>query len=137
MVLDYHCIDVVYFSPTTWFIIVNIYDIISLKTMTNCYSRNKRYTNVVRLFHDMIKKGMIPNEVTMSTTIPVCAHLRALDLRKEVHLYLMLLEFDLNVYIGSSWQNSHCSISQIVSHSFIQNIPSTCVVIGFPPLSPL
>ncbi|KAL9303468.1 hypothetical protein ACSQ67_020731 [Phaseolus vulgaris] len=77
-------------------------DIISWTTMMSCFSRNKRYMDVVRLFHDMIDKGMIPDEVTMSTVISACAHLGALDLGKEVHLYLMLHEFDLDVYIGSS-----------------------------------
>nr|KYP72543.1 Pentatricopeptide repeat-containing protein At1g06145 family [Cajanus cajan] len=77
-------------------------DIISWTTMMNCYSRNKRYSDVIALFHDMIEKGMIPDEVTMTTVISACAHLGALDLGKEVHLYLMLHGFDLDVYIGSS-----------------------------------
>ncbi|KAL2317713.1 hypothetical protein Fmac_031589 [Flemingia macrophylla] len=77
-------------------------DIISWTTMMNCYSRNKRYSDVITLFHEMIDKGMIPDEVTMTTVISACAHLGALDLGKEVHLYLMLHGFDLDVYIGSS-----------------------------------
>lgn len=77
-------------------------NVISWTTMMNCYSRDKRYMDVVRLFHDMIEKGIIPDEVTMSTVISACAHLGALDIGKEVYLYLMLHEFDLDVYIGSS-----------------------------------
>ncbi|CAJ1920798.1 unnamed protein product [Sphenostylis stenocarpa] len=77
-------------------------DIIAWTTMMKCYLRNKKYSDVVTLFHDMIDKGMIPDEVTMTTVISACAHLGALDLGKEVHLYLMLHEFDLDVYIGSS-----------------------------------
>ncbi|KAG5002295.1 hypothetical protein JHK87_023367 [Glycine soja] len=46
--------------------------------------------------------GMIPDEVTMTTVISACAHLGALALGKEVHLYLVLQGFDLDVYIGSS-----------------------------------
>ncbi|XP_061363505.1 pentatricopeptide repeat-containing protein At1g06143 [Gastrolobium bilobum] len=77
-------------------------DIISWTTMMTCYSRNKRYSNVIALFHDMINKGIVPDEVTMTTVISACAHLGALDLGKEVHLYLMLNGFELDVYIGSS-----------------------------------
>ncbi|TKY66153.1 Pentatricopeptide repeat-containing protein [Spatholobus suberectus] len=77
-------------------------DIISWTTMMNCYSRNKRYSDVIALFHDMVDKGMIPDKVTMTTVISACAHLGALDLGKEAHLYLMLHKFDLDVYIGSS-----------------------------------
>ena len=67
-----------------------------------CYSQNKRYANVIALFHDMIDKGMILDEVTMTTVISACAHIGALELGKEVHLYLMLNGFNLDVYIGSS-----------------------------------
>lgn len=77
-------------------------DIISWTTMMSCYSQNKRFSNVIALFHDMINKGLIPDEVTMTTVISACAHLGALDLGKEVHFYLMLNGFDLDVYIGSS-----------------------------------
>ncbi|XP_027353148.1 pentatricopeptide repeat-containing protein At1g06143-like [Abrus precatorius] len=77
-------------------------DIISWTTMMTCYSRNKKYSDVIALFHDMIDKGMIPDEVTMTTVVSACAHLGALDLGKELHLYFMMNGFDLNEYIGSS-----------------------------------
>lgn len=50
-------------------------DIISWTTMMNCYSRNKRYRDVLAPFHDMISKGMISDAVTISTVISACAHL--------------------------------------------------------------
>ncbi|XP_019450357.1 PREDICTED: pentatricopeptide repeat-containing protein At1g06145-like [Lupinus angustifolius] len=77
-------------------------DIISWTSMMSCYSRNKRFSDLIAIFHEMINKGIIPDEVTMTTVISACAHLGALDLGKEVHLYLMLNGFDIDVYIGSS-----------------------------------
>ncbi|KAF7825798.1 pentatricopeptide repeat-containing protein [Senna tora] len=77
-------------------------DIISWTTMMNCYSQSQRFSDVVALFHDMITCGFSPDEVTMTTVVSACAHLGALDLGKEVHLYLMLNGFDLDVYLGSA-----------------------------------
>jgi len=108
------------FESTTWFIIVNIQDIFSWTTMMNYYFGNKRYMDVVRLFCDMIEKGMIPDEVTMSTVISACAHMRAFDLGKEVHLYLMLHEFDLDVYSGSSLIDMYAKCDSINRSMFYQ-----------------
>ncbi|XP_054784085.1 pentatricopeptide repeat-containing protein At1g06143 [Prosopis cineraria] len=77
-------------------------DIISWTTMMICYSQNQRFRDVISLFHDMIYSGFSPDEVTMATVISACAHLGALDIGREVHLYLMLNGFDLDVYTGSA-----------------------------------
>lgn len=78
-------------------------DIISWTTLMSCYSKNKRYGEVVKLFHEMVNEGMVfPDEVTITTVISACAHLGALGLGKEVHFYLMVNGFGLDVYIGSS-----------------------------------
>ena len=49
-------------------------NIISWTTIMTAYSRNKRYSNVIVVFHDMINKGIIPDKVTMTTVILACAH---------------------------------------------------------------
>ncbi|KAK4268282.1 hypothetical protein QN277_024961 [Acacia crassicarpa] len=77
-------------------------DIISWTTMMTCYSQNQRFHDVISLFHGMIHSGFSPDEVTMTTVISACAHLGALDIGKEVHLYVMLNGFDLDVYLGSA-----------------------------------
>ncbi|KAI7980376.1 Pentatricopeptide repeat-containing protein [Camellia lanceoleosa] len=50
----------------------------------------------------MKSHGISSDEVTMSTVISACAHIGALDLGKEIHLYVMQNEFDLDVYLGSA-----------------------------------
>ncbi|XP_057437085.1 pentatricopeptide repeat-containing protein At1g06143-like [Lotus japonicus] len=77
-------------------------DVISWTTLMTCYSRNKRFGDVVTLFHEMVSRGLAPDEVAMTTVISACAHLGALGLGKEVHHYLMVNGFGLDVYIGSS-----------------------------------
>ncbi|KDP26556.1 hypothetical protein JCGZ_17714 [Jatropha curcas] len=77
-------------------------DIISWTTMINCYSQNKKFREALLVFNEMIKNGISPDEVTMATVISACAHLGALDLGKEMHLFVMSNGFDLDVYIGSA-----------------------------------
>ncbi|KAI9181010.1 hypothetical protein LWI28_010275 [Acer negundo] len=77
-------------------------DIISWTTMITCYSQNKRFREALYVFNDMKTNGFSPDEVTISSVILACAYLGALDLGKEIHLYLMQNGFNLDVYIGSA-----------------------------------
>ncbi|KAK0582096.1 hypothetical protein LWI29_021466 [Acer saccharum] len=77
-------------------------DIISWTTMITCYSQNKQFREALYMFNDMKMNGFSPDEVTISSVISACAHLGALDLGKEIHLYLMQNGFNLDVYIGSA-----------------------------------
>ncbi|XP_010274819.1 PREDICTED: pentatricopeptide repeat-containing protein At1g06145 [Nelumbo nucifera] len=77
-------------------------DLITWTTMISCYSQNKQYGEAVGVFQEMKTAGVRPDEVTMSAVISACAHLGALELGKEIYLYVMQNGFDLDVYIGSS-----------------------------------
>ena len=48
----------------------------------------------------MMSDGIHLDEVTMAAIISACAHLGALDLGREIHLYILQNGFDLDVYIG-------------------------------------
>lgn len=77
-------------------------DIISWTTMITCYSQNKKFREALEVFSEMTRNGISPDEVTMATVISACAHIGALDLGKEIHLYALQNGFDLDVYIGSA-----------------------------------
>lgn len=77
-------------------------DLVTWTTMISCYSQNKQFSEAIRVFQEMKKAGISPDEVTMSTVISACAHLGALDLGREIHHFVMQNDFDLDVYIGSS-----------------------------------
>ncbi|KAF5934732.1 hypothetical protein HYC85_025861 [Camellia sinensis] len=77
-------------------------DLISWTMMINCYSQSKQYIEALAIFNEMKSHGISPDEVTMATVISACAHIGALDLGKEIHLYVMQHEFDLDVYLGSA-----------------------------------
>ncbi|KAI5655851.1 hypothetical protein M9H77_33038 [Catharanthus roseus] len=77
-------------------------DLISWTTMIHCYSQNKYYEEALDIFREMKDHGISPDEVTMSTIISACAHLGLLDEGKDIHLYVIQSQFDLDVYIGSA-----------------------------------
>ncbi|KAK6940700.1 Pentatricopeptide repeat [Dillenia turbinata] len=77
-------------------------DLISWTTMINCYSQNKQFNLALATFDEMRKYGIRADEVTMTTVISACAHLGALELGKEIHLYIMENGFYLDVYVGSA-----------------------------------
>ncbi|KAH9650558.1 pentatricopeptide repeat-containing protein [Citrus sinensis] len=77
-------------------------DIISWTTMITCYSQNNQFREALDAFNEMKKSGISPDQVTMATVLSACAHLGALDLGREIHLYVMQIGFDIDVYIGSA-----------------------------------
>ncbi|KAK7309875.1 hypothetical protein RJT34_06961 [Clitoria ternatea] len=71
------------------------------------------YNDSWYVFHEIIDKGMIPDEVTMTTVLSACAHLGALEIGKEIQLYLIQNTFDLDVYIGSSLVDMYAKCGSI------------------------
>lgn len=77
-------------------------NLVSWTTMISCYSQNKQYSEAIETFQVMKAAGVDPDEVTMAATLSACAHLGALDVGRELHLYAMLNGFDHNVHVGSA-----------------------------------
>ncbi|XP_020079667.1 pentatricopeptide repeat-containing protein At1g06145 [Ananas comosus] len=88
-------------------------DIVSWTTMICCYSRNKCFREAIVTFEAMISVGISPDEVTMATVISASAHLGALDLGRELHLYLMLNRFAFDVYMGSALIDMYAKCGRI------------------------
>ncbi|XP_072967122.1 pentatricopeptide repeat-containing protein At1g06143 [Typha angustifolia] len=88
-------------------------DLVSWTTMITCYSQNKRYKEAIEAFKRMTEVGVSPDEVTMTTTISACAHLGALEVGRELHLFATLNGFTLDVYIGSALVDMYAKCGSI------------------------
>lgn len=77
-------------------------DKITWTILINCYAQNKQYIEALAIFDEMKSHLISPDEVTMAAVISACAHVGALDLGKEIHLYVAKTGFDLDVYLGSA-----------------------------------
>ncbi|KAG6491108.1 pentatricopeptide repeat-containing protein At1g06143-like [Zingiber officinale] len=77
-------------------------NLVSWTTMISCYSQNKRYKEAIECFERMKAAGVSPDEVTMTTAISACAHLGALNVGRELHLYSMSNKLNFSVHLGSA-----------------------------------
>ncbi|XP_060967604.1 pentatricopeptide repeat-containing protein At1g06143 [Cannabis sativa] len=89
-------------SAELMFNLMPLRDLISWTTLITCYMQNKKYREALAVFKEMMKHGVRPDGVTMATIISSCAHIGALQLGKEIHLYVMQNGFELDVYLGSA-----------------------------------
>ncbi|XP_010557591.1 PREDICTED: pentatricopeptide repeat-containing protein At1g08070, chloroplastic [Tarenaya hassleriana] len=63
-------------------------DVISWNIMIGGYTRMNVYKESLLLFQEMLRSGESPNDVTMLSILPACAHLGATDIGKWVHVYI-------------------------------------------------
>ncbi|KAL1569298.1 pentatricopeptide repeat-containing protein [Salvia divinorum] len=77
-------------------------DVISWTTMIYCYCKQEMYLQALEIFEEMKSTGTTPDNTTMATVISACAHLGTLGKGKEMHMYIMQAELDIDVYIASA-----------------------------------
>ncbi|KAA8535065.1 hypothetical protein F0562_030068 [Nyssa sinensis] len=68
-------------------------NLISWNVMIGGYTHMSRYKEALALFRQMQLSNDEPNDVTLLSILPACAHLGALDLGKWIHAYM-----DKNLY---------------------------------------
>ncbi|KAK7840931.1 pentatricopeptide repeat-containing protein [Quercus suber] len=82
-------------NTATWNTMIDGYarmrnvDFEELTTMITCYSQHQKFREALAIFNEMTSNGIHLDEVTLATVILACAHLGALDLGKEIHLYIL------------------------------------------------
>ncbi|PIA41860.1 hypothetical protein AQUCO_02200352v1 [Aquilegia coerulea] len=61
--------------------------IVSWTTLISGYTRIGCYTDALDLFRQMQMVGLRPDEISIVSVLPACAHLGALELGKWIHIY--------------------------------------------------
>ncbi|KAB2637228.1 pentatricopeptide repeat-containing protein [Pyrus ussuriensis x Pyrus communis] len=74
-------------------------DIYSWNSIIAVHEQCGDHDGTLRLFDRMLRAGVLPDLVTITTVLPVCAHLAALMHGREIHGYMIKngLERDVNV----------------------------------------
>ncbi|XP_023735886.1 pentatricopeptide repeat-containing protein At1g08070, chloroplastic isoform X2 [Lactuca sativa] len=67
---------------------INNKNIITWNVMIGGYAHTHHYRESMDLFRIMLQSNHKPNEVTLLTILPTCAHMGALDLGKWIHAYI-------------------------------------------------
>ncbi|KAL5538791.1 hypothetical protein UlMin_044616 [Ulmus minor] len=89
-------------------------DIISWTAITHAYVKKGGYNEGLKLFREMIKKGLKPDLFAVSSILPACARIAAGKQGKEVHGYL------LRNGIGLSLAVLNAVIDMYVKSGYIQ-----------------
>ncbi|KAF3612186.1 hypothetical protein DY000_02044707, partial [Brassica cretica] len=63
-------------------------DVVSWNTLIGGYTHMNLYKEALLLFQEMLRSGESPNDVTMLSVLPACAHLGAIDIGRWIHVYI-------------------------------------------------
>eukprot|EP00257_Ricinus_communis_P016710 XP_015574967.1 pentatricopeptide repeat-containing protein At5g46460, mitochondrial [Ricinus communis] len=69
--------------------------------LTGC-ELNSKHEDALRVFSDMIKMGVFPNQSTFISAFNSCRGLEALDRGKEIHTVTAKLGLETDVFVGNS-----------------------------------
>ncbi|CAN0890116.1 Putative pentatricopeptide repeat-containing protein At5g08490 [Linum grandiflorum] len=69
-------------------------DLTTWNLMVRAYAENECPGQAVSLFHELLAKGMKPDEVTIMSLLPVCAQFACGHLMKECHAYVIRSSFN-------------------------------------------
>eukprot|EP01018_Ginkgo_biloba_P037564 Gb_08772 [translate_table: standard] len=77
-------------------------DVISWNAMIAGYAQNGHCDEALKLFRQMVLAGVKPDLVTITSVLPACARLAALRKGKEIHVYIIRSESELNVFVSNA-----------------------------------
>ncbi|XP_011005831.1 PREDICTED: LOW QUALITY PROTEIN: pentatricopeptide repeat-containing protein At5g46460, mitochondrial [Populus euphratica] len=78
------------------------------------YVWNNKHQDALRVFGDMTKMGVLPNQSTFSSTLNACCRLEALDKGKEIHTMTIKLGLETDVFVGNSLVVVHRAAKHIL-----------------------
>ncbi|XP_057825107.2 pentatricopeptide repeat-containing protein At3g12770 isoform X1 [Cryptomeria japonica] len=77
-------------------------DVVAWNVMIAGYVQNQYFSNVLKLFYEMLQEDIRPDSFTIVSVLSACAHLVALRHGKEIHDYTIRHEFESNTIVGSA-----------------------------------
>ncbi|KAK8943833.1 Pentatricopeptide repeat-containing protein [Platanthera guangdongensis] len=90
-------------------------DIVAWSAMISGYSQWNRCREALKLFHDMQRAGVDPNEVTMVSVLSSCAVLGATETGKWVHSYIGRKHLPVTVNLGTALIEFYAKCGLIVN----------------------
>ncbi|XP_022924285.1 pentatricopeptide repeat-containing protein At5g08510 isoform X2 [Cucurbita moschata] len=89
-------------------------NVISWTALISGYAQNGKYAKALEMFLRLEnEKGTKPNEVTIASVLPACAHLGALDIGKRIEAYARKNGFFKNLYVSNAILEVHARCGNI------------------------
>lgn len=78
-------------------------NVVCWNAMIAGYAQNEKYNDAIELFRRMQQiDGVLPNDVTLVSVLPACAHLGALDLGKWIDGFISRRGMALSLFLGNA-----------------------------------
>ncbi|OVA05526.1 Pentatricopeptide repeat [Macleaya cordata] len=88
--------------------------LVSWNALITGYVQRGLLEEAVRLFYLMQAESVKPNEITMVNVLSACAGLGALELGREVHIYLGRKGLDLNVILATALVDMYSKCGRLI-----------------------
>eukprot|EP01018_Ginkgo_biloba_P026036 Gb_14323 [translate_table: standard] len=77
-------------------------NVVSWNALIGGYAQSRRADEALKLFREMQLAGVNADLVTITSVLPICTYLGALQQGKEIHQYILKSGFMLDIYLGSA-----------------------------------
>ncbi|XP_062008651.1 putative pentatricopeptide repeat-containing protein At1g17630 [Rosa rugosa] len=100
-------------------------NIISWSAVIQGFSSTGQGEKSLELFRQMQRAGVLPNCVTISSVLSVCAELAAINLGREIHGHVVRALMDSNILVGNGLINMYTKCGSFEEgHRVFENIDS-------------
>ncbi|XP_072986414.1 pentatricopeptide repeat-containing protein At3g57430, chloroplastic [Typha latifolia] len=89
-------------------------DVVTWNTVISALVQNEQFADAITVLCQMVRSGIKPDGVTLSSVLPACSHLEMVDTGREIHAYV-LRDNDLfeNSFVASALVDMYCNFGQV------------------------
>ncbi|CAI9773257.1 unnamed protein product [Fraxinus pennsylvanica] len=77
-------------------------NVVTWTSLLTGYGVNSKHEDALKVFGDMIRMGVIPNQSSFTSALNSCCEMKAIDWGKEIHGAAIKLGFERDVYVGNT-----------------------------------
>ncbi|KAA8536152.1 hypothetical protein F0562_028630 [Nyssa sinensis] len=77
-------------------------NVVSWTILMSGYTKNELLVEAIDIFREMVTTGILPNAVTIASTLPVFSNLGMILMGKSVHCFWIRHGFEANVYVETA-----------------------------------
>lgn len=88
-------------------------NVVSWTSVISGYSQNGEYGNALRTFLEMEVAGIEPNEVTVTSVLPACANLGALEVGERIVKYSREKGFVRNLFVSNAMLEMYARCGEV------------------------
>ncbi|KAL4186565.1 hypothetical protein AMTRI_Chr09g14720 [Amborella trichopoda] len=88
-------------------------DALAFASLVSAYTRATRFSDALKLFHRMVKCGLIPDHFALPSALKACAGLPAPEPARQLHLLSITLGLSCDPYVQCSLVHTYVKCNQI------------------------